>query len=97
MQGPAAPAAPGHGAAPVVSGRPVLPVASCPVHGEDVTGLVCRDCAVELKSVDTDPAVATGCWHAVRARLTELSRLEGVDTSGEWIRYSALAERHGVG
>lgn len=96
-QGPAVSAAPGQGAAPVVSGRPVLPVAPCPVHGEDVPGLVCRDCAVELKSVDTDPAVAGACWHAVRARLTELSRLEGVDTSGEWVRYSALAERHGVG
>lgn len=96
-QGPAVSAAPGQGAAPLSSGRPVLPVAPCPVHGEDVPGLVCRDCAVELKSVDTDPAVAGACWHAVRARLTELSRLEGVDTSGEWVRYSALAERHGVG
>lgn len=96
-QGPAVSTAPGQGAAPLSSGRPVLPVAPCPVHGEDVPGLVCRDCAVELKSVDTDPAVAGACWHAVRARLTELSRLEGVDTSGEWIRYSALAERHGVG
>lgn len=95
-QGPAVSAASGQGAAPAASGRPVLPVAPCPVHREEVTGLVCRDCAVELKSVDTDPAVATECWHAVRARLTELSRLEGVDTSGEWIRYSALAERHGV-
>lgn len=97
VQGPAVSAAPGQGAAPAVSDRPVLPVAPCPVHREEVTGLVCRDCAVELKSVDTDPAVAAECWHAVRARLTELSRLEGVDTSGEWIRYSALAERHGVG
>ena len=97
VQGPAVSAAPGQGAAPAASGRPVLPVAPCPVHGEEVTGLVCRDCAVELKSVDTDPAVAGACWHAVRARLTELSRLEGVDTSAEWIRYSALAERHGVG
>lgn len=96
-QGPAAPSASGQGAAPAASGRPVLPVAPCPVHREEVTGLVCRDCAVELKSVDTDSAVAAECWHAVRARLTELSRLEGVDTSGEWIRYSALAERHGVG
>lgn len=96
-QGPAAPAVPGQGAAPVASSRPVLPVAPCPVHGEEVTGLVCRDCAIELKSADTDPAVAAGCWHAVRARLTELSRLEGVDTSGEWIRYSTLAERHSVG
>lgn len=97
VQGPAAPVASGQGAAPAASGRPVLPVAPCPVHREEVTGLVCRDCAVELKSVDTDPAVAAECWHAVRARLTELSRLEGVDTSGEWVRYSALAERHGVG
>lgn len=97
VQGPAVSAAPGQGAAPAASGRPVLPVAPCPVHGEEVTGLVCRDCAVELKSVDTDPAVAAECWHAVRARLTELSRLEGVDTSGEWVRYSTLAERHGVG
>ena len=90
------PAAPGEGVAPAASGRPVLPVASCPVHGEDVPGLVCRDCAIELKSADTDPASAGACWHAVRARLTELSRLEGVDTSGEWVRYSALAERHGA-
>lgn len=100
VQAPAAPVAPavsGVGVAPVASGRPVLPVASCPVHGEDVAGLVCRDCAIELKSADTDAVVAGACWHAVRARLTELSRLEGVDTSGEWVRYSALAERHGVG
>lgn len=96
-QSPAVSAAPNQGVAPVASSRPVLPVAPCPVHREEVTGLVCRDCAVELKSADTDPASAGACWHAVRARLTELSRLEGVDTSGEWIRYSALAERHGVG
>lgn len=95
-QGPTAPAAPSQGAAPLISGRPVLPVAPCPVHGQDVTGLVCRDCAVELKSADTDSAVATQCWRAVRARLTELSRLDGVDTSGEWVRYSSLAAAHGV-
>lgn len=95
-QAPVAPAVPGQGAAPLVSGRPVLPVAPCPVHGQDVTGLVCRDCAVELKSADTDSALAESCWHAVRARLTELSRLDGVDTSGEWVRYSSLAAAHGV-
>ena len=96
-QAPIAPVAPSQGAAPLSSGRPVLPVAPCPVHGQDVTGLVCRDCAVELKSADTDTASVESCWRAVRARLTELSRLDGVDTSGEWVRYSALAERHGVG
>ena len=96
VQGPAAPAAPSQGAAPLISGRPVLPVAPCPVHRQDVTGLVCRDCAVELKSADTDSAVATQCWRAVRARLTELSHLDGVDTSGEWVRYSSLATAHGV-
>ena len=83
-------------AAPLSSARHVLPVAPCPVHRQDVTGLVCRDCAVELKSVDTDSAVATQCWRAVRARLTELSHLDGVDTSGEWVRYSSLAAAHGV-
>ena len=96
MQGPAVSAAPGQGAAPLSSGRPVLPVASCPVHGQDVTGLVCRDCAIELKSADTDSASAEACWRAVRARLTELSRLDGVGTSGEWVRYSSLAAAHGV-
>lgn len=96
VQGSAASAAPGQGAASLSSGRPVLPVASCPVHGQDVTGLVCRDCAIELKSADTDSASAESCWHAVRARLTELSRLDGVDTSGEWVRYSSLAAAHGV-
>lgn len=96
VQGSAASAAPGQGAAPLSSGRPVLPVASCPVHGQDVTGLVCRDCAIELKSADTDSASAESCWRAVRARLTELSRLDGVDTSGEWVRYSSLAAAHGV-
>lgn len=95
-QAPAVSAAPSQGAAPLISGRPVLPVAPCPVHGQDVTGLVCRDCAVELKSADTDSAVATQCWRAVRARLTELSHLDGVDTSGEWVRYSSLAAAHGV-
>lgn len=93
---PVAPAAPGQGSAPLSSGRPVLPVAPCPVHGQDVTGLVCRDCAIELKSADTDSASAESCWRAVRARLTELSRLDGVDTSGEWVRYSSLAAAHGV-
>lgn len=96
VQGPAVSAAPGQSAAPLSSGRPVLPVASCPVHGQDVTGLVCRDCAVELKSADTDSTLAEACWRAVRARLTELSRLDGVDTSGEWVRYSSLAAAHGV-
>lgn len=96
VQAPTAPAAPGRGAAPLSSGRPVLPVAPCPVHGQDVTGLVCRDCAVELKSADTDSTLAESCWRAVRARLTELSRLDGVDTSGEWVRYSSLAAAHGV-
>lgn len=96
VQGSAASATPGQGAAPLSSGRPVLPVASCPVHGQDVTGLVCRDCAIELKSADTDSASAESCWRAVRARLTELSRLDGVDTSGEWVRYSSLAAAHGV-
>lgn len=95
-QAPTAPAAPSQGAAPLISGRPVLPVAPCPVHGQDVTGLVCRDCAVELKSADTDSTLAESCWRAVRARLTELSRLDGVDTSGEWVRYSSLAAAHGV-
>lgn len=93
---PVAPAAPGQGSASLISGRPVLPVAPCPVHGQDVTGLVCRDCAIELKSAGTDSASAESCWRAVRARLTELSRLDGVDTSGEWVRYSSLASAHGV-
>lgn len=96
VQGPAASATPGQGAASLSSGRPVLPVAPCPVHGQDVTGLVCRDCAIELKSADTDSTLAESCWHTVRARLTELSRLDGVDTSGEWVRYSSLAAAHGV-
>lgn len=96
VQTPAVSAAPGQGAAPLSSGRHVLPVAPCPVHGQDMTGLVCRDCAVELKSADTDSALAEACWRAVRARLTELSRLDGVDTSGEWVRYSSLATVHGV-
>ena len=83
-------------ATPLSSGRPVLPVAPCPVHGQDVTGLVCRDCAIELKSAGTDSTLAESCWRAVRARLTELSHLDGVDTSGEWVRYSSLAAAHGV-
>ncbi len=58
--------------------------------------LVCRDCAVELKVAGTDVITATECWRAVRARLTDLSRLDGVDTSGEWVRYSSLATAHGV-
>lgn len=95
-QAPTTPAAPGQGAASLSSGRPVLPVAPCPVHRQDVTGLVCRDCAIELKSADTDSTLAESCWRAVRARLTELSRLEGVDTSGDWVRYSSLAAAHGV-
>lgn len=49
-----------------------------------------------LKVAGTDVITAAECWRAVRARLTELSRLEGVDTSGEWVRYSSLATAHGV-
>lgn len=58
--------------------------------------LVCRDCAVGLKVAGTDVITAAECWRAVRARLTELSHLDGVDTSGEWVRYSSLAAAHGV-
>lgn len=94
-QAPVAPAVPGQGVAPVTSSRPVLPVASCPVHGEDVTGLVCRDCAIDLKSLDTDAAVAAECWDAVSARLKNLTEA-GFDITDETARYQALAIARGV-
>ena len=90
-----APAVPGQGVAPVTSSRPVLPVASCPVHGEDVTGLVCRDCAIDLKSLDTDAAVAAECWDAVAARLKNLTEA-GFGIADEMARYRGLAIARGV-
>lgn len=73
-----------------------LPVEVCTVHGQEISGLVCGGCAAELKAIGTDAADAAECWDAVKARLTRLSKLEGVDTSGAWMRYSSLAARHGI-
>lgn len=73
-----------------------LPVEVCTVHGQEISGLVCGGCAAELKAVGTDAADAAECWEAVKTRLTKLSKLEGVDTSGAWMRYSSLAARHGI-
>lgn len=70
-----------------------LPVEVCTVHGQEIRGLVCGGCAAELKAIGTDAAEAAECWEAVKTRLT---KLEGVDTSGAWMRYSSLAARHGI-
>lgn len=72
-----------------------LPVEVCPVHHETVSGLVCTECAVDLKTAETDQEQAAACWSAIRARLTRLQR-EGVDTSGAWMTYDAFASRHGL-
>ena len=73
-----------------------LPVEVCTLHGQEISGLVCGGCAAELKAIGTDAADAAECWEAVKTRLTKLSKLEGVDTSGAWMRYSELAARHGI-
>ena len=73
-----------------------LPVEVCTLHGQEISGLVCGGCAAELKAIGTDAADAAECWEAVKTRLTKLSKLEGVDTSGAWMRYSELASRHGI-
>lgn len=73
-----------------------LPVEVCTVHGQEISGLVCGGCAAELKAIGTEAADAAECWDAVKARLTRLSKIEGVDTSGAWMQYSSLAARHGI-
>lgn len=94
------------GAVPAMGGAPVaaavapapaatLPVEVCPVHHETVSGLVCTECAVDLKTANTDQEQAAACWSAIRARLTRLKR-EGVDTSGAWMTYDSFASRHGL-
>lgn len=94
------------GAVPAMGGAPVaaavapapaatLPVEVCPVHHETVSGLVCTECAVDLKTANTDQAQAAACWKAIRTRLTRLKR-EGVDTSGAWMTYDSFASRHGL-
>lgn len=84
-------------AAAVVAPAPAatLPVEVCPVHHEPISGLVCTECAFELKSADTDQAQAAACWSAIRARLNRL-HADGVDTSGAWMIYSGFASRHGL-
>lgn len=92
------PATPAMSAAPAaVAPAPAatLPVEVCPVHHETVSGLVCTECAVDLKTADTDQAQAEACWKAIRARLTRLKR-EGVDTSGAWMANAQFANRRGL-
>lgn len=93
-------AVPAMGSAPVavaVAPAPAatLPVEVCPVHRETVSGLVCSECAVELKIADTDQAQAAACWKAIRARLSRLQH-EGVDTSGAWMANAQFANRRGL-
>lgn len=91
---PATPAAtPAAAVAPAPAAT--LPVEVCPVHHENVSGLVCSDCAFELKSADTDQAQAAACWSAIRARLSRLQH-EGVDTSGAWMANAQFANRRGL-
>ena len=95
-----APATPAMSAAPaaaVVAPAPAatLPVEVCPIHHETVSGLVCSDCAFELKIAETDQEQAAACWKAIRARLNRL-HADGVDTSGAWMTFSDFASRHGL-
>ena len=94
-----APATPAMSAAPAAAIAPApaaaLPAEVCPVHHETVSGLVCSDCAFELKSADTDQEQAAACWSAIRARLNRLQH-EGVDTSGAWMANAQFANRRGL-
>lgn len=94
------------GAVPAMGGAPVaaagapapaapVPVEVCPVHHETVSGLVCPECAIELKIADTDQAQAAACWNAIRARLGRL-QTAGVDTSGAWMANAQFANRRGL-
>ena len=65
------------------------------MHHETFSGLVCSDCAFELKSADTDQEQAAACWSAIRARLSRLQH-EGVDTSGAWMANAQFADRRGL-
>ena len=93
------PATPAMNAAPAAAVAPApaatLPVEVCPVHHETVSGMVCSECAVELKIADTDRAQAAACWQAIRARLNRL-HADGVDTSSAWMTFSDFASRHGL-
>ena len=94
-----APATPAMSAAPAAAVAPApaatLPVEVCPVHHETVSGLVCTECAVDLKIADTDQAQAAACWSAIRARLGRL-QAAGVDTSGAWMANAQFANRRGL-
>ncbi len=94
----------GYGSVPTVTPAPAagapapaatLPVEVCPVHHETVSGLVCTECAVDLKTANTDQEQAAACWSAIRARLTRLQG-EGVDTSGAWMANAQFANRRGL-
>lgn len=94
----------GYGSVPTVTPAPAavapapaatLPVEVCPVHHEHVSGLVCTECAVDLKTANTDQEQAAACWNAIRARLGRLQKA-GVDTSGAWMTYDAFASHHGL-
>lgn len=94
----------GYGSVPTATPAPAniapapaatLPVEVCPIHHETVSGLVCSECAVELKIADTDQAQAAACWKAIRARLNRLQH-EGVDTSGAWMANAQFANRRGL-
>lgn len=93
------PATPAMSAAPAAAVAPApaatLPVEVCPVHHETVSGLVCTECAVDLKTADTDQEQAAACWKAIRARLNRL-HADGVDTSGAWMANAQFANRRGL-
>lgn len=95
-----APVTPAMSAAPaaaVIAPAPAatLPVEVCPVHHEPVSGMVCSECAVELKIAETDQEQAAACWKAIRARLNRL-HADGVDTSGAWMANAQFANRRGL-
>lgn len=91
----------GYGAAPTMTAAvapapaATLPVEVCPVHHETVSGLVCTECAIELKSANTDQEQAAACWNAIRTRLKRLND-SGVNTSSAWIANAQFAERRGL-
>lgn len=78
-------------------GSSSLPVETCRLHEVEIGGYVCRECAVALKSVDSEKAEVAACWEAMTARFDALESIEGVDITPHRTLYAKHARRYGIG
>ena len=81
-------------ATPVTSS---LPVEICRLHDVEIAGYVCRECAVVLKSVDSEKAEVAECWEAMTARFDALEGTEGAAIAAHRALYEKHASRYGIG